>query len=194
MNKSESKYYNTALLMNKALAKLLNEKDFEYITVKEICDEAGVNRSTFYFHYESIYDLLEECVENANKTFLTYFNNGTEKFIEKLKNCPEEDLILITPEYLTPYLKFIKENKIFHQAAIKHAHIMNSYKKFDFLNKNIFKPIFDRFGIDANTENYMILYYLNGITAIINEWIKNGCKEEIEYIEKIIIKCVRPNL
>ena len=38
----------------------------------------------------------------------------------------------------------------------------------------------------------MIAYYLHGITAIINEWIKNGCKDEIEYIEKIIIKCVRP--
>ena len=40
----------------------------------------------------------------------------------------------------------------------------------------------------------MISYYLSGINAIINEWIKNDCKEEIDYIEQIIIKCVRPNL
>ena len=48
MNKSESKYYNTACLMDDALILLLEKKDFEYITVKEICNKAGVNRSTFY--------------------------------------------------------------------------------------------------------------------------------------------------
>ena len=51
MTKSESKYYNTALLMNQALIELLNKKDLKYITVKEICVKAGVNRSTFYLHY-----------------------------------------------------------------------------------------------------------------------------------------------
>ena len=35
MNKSESKYYNTALLMDEALLLLLEKKDYEFITVKE---------------------------------------------------------------------------------------------------------------------------------------------------------------
>ena len=47
MNKFESKYQNTARLMDEALILLLEDKDFEYITVKEICRKAGVNRSTF---------------------------------------------------------------------------------------------------------------------------------------------------
>ena len=51
MNRSESKYFNTARLMDDALIDLLSEKEFEYITVKEICEKAGVNRSTFYLHY-----------------------------------------------------------------------------------------------------------------------------------------------
>ena len=58
MNKSESKYFNTALLMNEALLLLLEKKDYEFITVTEICKKAGVNRSTFYLHYLSIDDLL----------------------------------------------------------------------------------------------------------------------------------------
>ena len=53
MNKNESKYFNTAVKMDKALVTLLEKKDFEYITVKEICDTAGVNRSTFYLHYDN---------------------------------------------------------------------------------------------------------------------------------------------
>ena len=74
MNKSESKYYNTALLMNSALVEILNKKEYEYITVKEICEKAGVNRSTFYLHYETIDDLLNETIENQNKQFFSYFN------------------------------------------------------------------------------------------------------------------------
>ena len=176
------------------IEEILNKKDFEFITVKEICEKAGVNRSTFYLHYETLNDLLVECLVNTNKKFITYFNKETKSFVEKLKNASIEELILITPEYLTPYLTYNKENKIIHQVAVKHSNIMNSYKMFNSLNNTIFKPIFLRFGIDEKTEHYMIAYYLNGITAIINEWIKNGCKDEIEYIEKIIINCVRPHL
>ena len=51
MNRSESKYFATAARMDEAFLELLEEKDFAYITVKEICEKAGVNRSTFYLHY-----------------------------------------------------------------------------------------------------------------------------------------------
>lgn len=52
MNKSESKYFATAARMDEAFLELIEKKDFAYITVKEICEKAGVNRSTFYLHYE----------------------------------------------------------------------------------------------------------------------------------------------
>ena len=82
MNKSESKYFNTALRMNEALITLLEKKDLEYITVKEICQTAGVNRSTFYLHYESVSDLVNETVETINARFLSYVLSGiTNMFI-----------------------------------------------------------------------------------------------------------------
>lgn len=193
MNKSESKYFNTALLMNQALIELLNKKDYEYITIKEICARAGVNRSTFYLHYEKIDDLLEECVENTSKQFFKYFDQNEEKFIEKIKTCSQDELILITPEYLTPYLTYIKDNKLIYQMAVKHSSIMKSYEKFNYLNKHIFQPVFQRFNIDERSANYIITFYLHGINAIINEWIKNNCRDEIGYIEDLIIKCIIPN-
>lgn len=179
--------------MNQALIELLNKKEFEFITVKEICLKAGVNRSTFYLHYETINDLLEETIENNYNNFLAYFNHEAEGFVQKLKTCDMAELNLITPEYLTPYLRYIKDNKIIHQVAVKNKLVMNSFQKFSSLNNRIFKPIFTRFGIDEKSQHYMIMYYLNGITAIINEWIKAGCKDDIEYIEDLIIKCIRPN-
>ena len=52
MHKPESKYFSTAKKMDLALMLLLKKKPFEYITVREICEAASVNRSTFYLHYE----------------------------------------------------------------------------------------------------------------------------------------------
>lgn len=57
MNRSESRYFATAARMDEAFLTLLAKKDFEYITVKEICEVAEVNRSTFYLHYETMSDL-----------------------------------------------------------------------------------------------------------------------------------------
>ena len=45
MNRSESRYFATAARMDEAFLTLLAKKDFEYITVKEICEVAEVNRS-----------------------------------------------------------------------------------------------------------------------------------------------------
>ena len=73
MNKNESKYFHTAIKMDEALITLLEKKDFEYITVKEICATAGVNRSTFYLHYENTSDLLEETTRYIIDKHLAYY-------------------------------------------------------------------------------------------------------------------------
>ena len=191
MNKSESKYYNTALLMNQALIELLNKEDYEFITIKEICKKAGVNRSTFYLHYDNIDDLLCESIENTNRNFLSYF---VEKRLDinKIKENEKDNLILITPEYLLPYLTYIKENKVVYQVSAKHPNLMQSLKKYNLLQKNILYPIFRRFDIKENQQKYFSAYYINGIYAIINEWVQDGCKDDINLILNVIMECVRP--
>ena len=111
MNKNESKYFNTAVKMDKALLSRLEKKDFEFITIKEICDTAGVNRSTFYLHYDNTSDLLQEATKYIIETFLSYFTIDTKPISNRYSEGELNNLIFITPEYLTPYLTFIKENK-----------------------------------------------------------------------------------
>ena len=94
MNRFESKYFNTASLMNESLLILLEKKELDYITVNEICKQAGVNRSTFYLHYESTNDLLEECIENMNKNFFNSFDETYKDALNKIKNAYFYSLIL----------------------------------------------------------------------------------------------------
>ena len=58
--KSDQRVRLTRQLLQKALLSLLQEKPIGAITVKELCAAAGVNRGTFYTHYQDIYALLEE--------------------------------------------------------------------------------------------------------------------------------------
>lgn len=120
MNKNESKYFNTALFMNEALLSLLEKKDFEYITVKELCNKAGVNRSTFYLHYETMNDLLNETINMIEKKFYSSFNKDL-KIDDLIKKDDEKDLILVTSEYLKPYLHFVFENRKVFKLALKRA-------------------------------------------------------------------------
>ena len=58
MNKNESKYFYTASLMNQALLTLLEKKDIEFISITELTKKAGVNRTTFYLHYENKFNIF----------------------------------------------------------------------------------------------------------------------------------------
>ena len=107
MNKSESKYFNTAVRFDKALLSLLEKKPFEYITISEICEKAEVNRSTFYLHYENTSDLLEETTAYVLDNFNSYFCVDTESITTKFANCDLEDLKFVNEKYLHPYLSFI---------------------------------------------------------------------------------------
>ena len=192
MNRSESKYFNTALLMDEALIKLLEVKDFEYITVKEICAKAGVNRSTFYLHYETIDDLLKETTEYYNEQFLKQFSFVPDQFVPSIHSAPLNELVLINSEYLRPYLSFIKEHKSVYQAAFKNSVCMQAERQFEDISEYVLKPIMKRFQIPEEEQPYWISFYIHGCTAIVQEWIKRNCEDPIENIEHIMIQCIRP--
>ena len=188
LNKSESKYYNTACLMDEALILLLEKKEYSYITIKEICQKAGVNRSTFYLHYETIDDLLSECIEYVGNKINKKFSN---KVINKqvIKDSGLENLLLITPEYLLPYLEFLKENKAIYKIAYSQPNVFKEQYIVNHLHKNIFEPILNRFLVPKNEQKYMMSFYLSGMGALMIEWIKNDCKEDIQTIINILLKC-----
>ncbi len=87
MNRAESKYFNTAVKMDLALISLLKKKSFEYVTVSEICKAAGVNRSTFYLHYETLGDLLDETAQYLFNDFLSYFTPDKSSISLNFKDC-----------------------------------------------------------------------------------------------------------
>lgn len=153
VKKSESKYFNTALRMDKAFLKILEKKDIEYITVKEICEVAGVNRSTFYLHYETIGDLLAESIQYMNEQFLEHMKLHSEVFISKIHECPLNELYLVTPEYLTPYLEYIVRNKRLFRTALKNSGSLGLDRTYNRMMNHVFIPILERFKLRKQIVN-----------------------------------------
>ncbi len=173
--------------MDEALLQLLEKKDFDYITVKEICVKAGVNRSTFYLHYESMNDLLEESLAYGYSRFTEKYDRSAIDR-EKLKTCPLEELYLITPKYIIPYLSVLKEYKKLFMAAISKPNLFKIPNSFQEAYQEIFEPILERYHVPQKERKYMLMFYVSGMHAVIIEWLKGGCEEDMEYIADLLVK------
>ena len=190
MNKSESKYFNTARKMDEALMVLLEKKAFDYITIKEICAEAEVNRSTFYLHYDNTRDLLEETLEYLNEKFNSYFQSNDIETAQKIESGSLDELMFITRENLEPYLNFIRDNKKIFKAVLDAPEIYASQSSYESLAELLFFPIMKRFDIPQKEQKYILLFYIKGIMGIIEEWLRNDCEDSIEFISGLIIKVI----
>lgn len=190
MNKSESKYFNTAVRMDEAFLALLEKKSFAYITVKELCEKAGVNRSTFYLHYETMADLEAESMEYLSRQFMQYMQPEDEDIAKRLQSCPVEELYLTTPKYLRPYLTFIQQYKrLFAEAeSIAPLRTQETYSK---LFRHVFSPILERFNVPENERRYMMEFYIRGLVGIVNQWLRDDCKDSIDHVIDVIRRCVR---
>lgn len=190
MNKFESKYFSTAKRMDEAFLELLDKKEFEYITVKEICEKASVNRSTFYLHYETMNDLLMEVGEYIGKRFAEYFNDDL-SIPQNIKESELNNLMFINDDYLTPWLTFIWDNKKLFQTFIKRHDILGMENNYTNIFNHVIRPVLERFEVKSEDHEYLFAFYVEGIVAIVKVWIRDGCTRPIEELIEIIKGCVR---
>lgn len=190
MTRSESKYFATAERMDAAFLELLEEKDFAYITVKEICARAGVNRSTFYLHYETIADLLAESAQHIIDEFLAYMPQDSAAHVSRLHDCPLEELYFMTPAYLTPYLTYIKEHRRVFRAAVEQASVLRMQDAYRQLNRHVLTPVLDRYQVPRADQTYLMRFFISGLMAIIDEWVQDDCRDSVEHVIDVMQMCI----
>lgn len=91
---------HTKRRLRKALTELLEQKPLQSITVRELCERAGINRGTFYMHYTDMYDLLQQLEDEM----LTDFR----KALEPLLRVKEKQLHPV--ELSTQIFQCLKDN------------------------------------------------------------------------------------
>ena len=99
--KTDARVRYTVHMIQNVFLELLKEKPVAKITVKEICGHAEINRSTFYKHYQDVYDLMEklenEAVEAFEKLLDSYVQNETVLALVTLLTSLRENRELLLP-------------------------------------------------------------------------------------------------
>lgn len=170
--------------MREALIKLLSKKRLEDITITELCAEAGVHRTTFYMHFDTISDLLDDITDSFSERFTSCFEKNQEALIKEIVTTSPDK---IKTGYIVPYLNFIKENKALSRARIlKRDRLKLRISPLEYLEDNVLKPFLKRRGVPDEYQEYYTAYFKNGSRAIAEEWLNNGCVESSDAIAEII--------
>ena len=99
----------TLLHLNNALVELLMQKDFDEITIQELCDRSMISKSSFYNYFEDKYDLLRFFFQTCkNAVTQTTDNSYTADAFPRLLDCAEQ-----YRDVIRDILKYNKENSTF---------------------------------------------------------------------------------
>ena len=173
MGGRQLRYFETAELMDEALLQLLADKDLEFITVKEICERAGVNRSTFYLHYETILNEMQEVDAEAVMSRI----DG---------NAPKEELYFVTSEFLEPYLRYIKANKRLFSTVLKRSEQLRLERYYEDMLSLVITPVLDRFKVPETDRGYLMAFFMKGLVAMLEHWISRDCADSVGYVSGMI--------
>lgn len=149
------------MLFKNALMDLLKEKgSVAKISVRELCDRAELNRSTFYAHYQEPNDLLIE-IE-------TELLDATEEHLKKIG--AENDIG--AHKYILSFLQYIRQNdKSFRTLLIDST---DPEFRSRFMQQSIIQFVDNlRIELPKELEQYIFSYILNGSTGIIIQWIRS---------------------
>lgn len=162
------------LLLRNALMDLLKQKgDVHKISVRELCEKAELNRSTFYAHYNEPKDLLEE-LENELLT-------STEEHLKKIG--AENDVG--AHKYILSFLKYIKDNDKPFRTLLIDSTGTNFRSKF--MQQSIIQFVENlEIVLSKDVEQYIYSYILNGSTGIIIQWIRSDYSIDENTICKLL--------
>lgn len=160
-------------LTKKAIAesfiKLVNEMPFDKITVKDIVEDCGVNRNTFYYHYSDIYALLEEIFENEAARVLSI-----DKSYDSWK-----DGFLEACSFALQNRKGIYHiyNSVSRRQIDTYLYRVTGKIMLDFIQK---QP--EIRGVPQEDIALIVEFYKCALVGMLLQWVDGGMKEDPEHI------------
>lgn len=149
------------ILLKNALMDLLSEKgSVTKISVRELCERADLNRSTFYAHYSEPKELLEEVEAELL--------DATREHLQKIS--AENDIG--AHRYLLSFLMYIKENDKPFRTLLIDAGDPEFRSKF--MQQSIIQFVENLdIAFPKEQEQYIYSYILNGSTGVIIQWMRS---------------------
>ncbi|WP_018751981.1 TetR/AcrR family transcriptional regulator [Paenibacillus sanguinis] len=150
----------TKLLLKQSLIKLLRDRNISKISVKELCNSADINRSTFYLHYANVYELLSQ----VEKEII----DNTHEYLAKIE-AHDHDI-----RYILAFLDYIKKNdELFTIMLFKTNEPVSFAQRL--INEVLLNiDSYLQLSVPEKVKPYTYAYLVNGCLAIIQEWIREN--------------------
>jgi len=164
------------MVIQNSFIQLLKEKPINKITVKEICELADINRSTFYKYYLDPYDWIEQAERECLKT--------SQEVIDRIDSTDIE--VLMTELFETIRANYEMFSIIFanHGNLLKEIFALYLEKAESRLKDTILQnPVGSR-----KWECYFRIY---GCTGIIGCWIKDGMEQSPKEVASHIASLIK---
>ena len=171
----DPRFARTKVAIHNAIIDLLRERNLSEITVSALCQRAGVNRNTFYAHYNN----PTEVVEEISKEFMQEFDKIATRQDKNLDIRVEVCRYLYEHRDVFSVLSSTNAEQTYLKIALAQAKKSTKtslfYEQSDYL-----PPYYDEF-------------IVGGCCFVLKEWIEKGAKESPEEIgltiHKLFMKC-----
>lgn len=158
-----------------ALKQMLTVKQIDKITVKDLVEICGVNRQTFYYHFDDVYDLLEWVFEeDANRVLPSevvyeHWRDDVMMFFKYLADNSVFALNIYNSNSRIYMLRYFKRRL---QGCIRSFAIIVSEGK----------------NIDRTDFEFVVEFYANGIVGLISQWLDLGMQLPKEITQDRFLK------
>ena len=159
----------TKKAISEGFKKTMCKKPFEKITISDITSECGLNRQTFYYHFQDKYELLN----------WIFYNDVVSPF-------KDDFTIENWSEQLLHILRILKENSKFYANAINTPY-GNEFRRYFFsvivkITDDILAQITEGYSIKDENMKFISEFFAYGIAGSIVKWVQTGMKESPENI------------
>lgn len=177
-NKTEDRRVKrTKRVLRECLFKLLKEKSINEISVKELTEAADVNRSTFYFYYKDIHDMVRQIQDEI----FDVFNETVIK--------PQASFVTVEDftEYIIRFLLFCKE----YESICKF--VVNNDPE-DFLATKIKVSLLEhipdskKFFPLSDSRAYLTGFAIYAIWNTVIDWMNDGMQTQPEEMAEFLAR------
>lgn len=187
--KTDHRTLYTQKNIQNSLLDVLYTKNFEQITVTEVCKRANITRATFYLHYKTLTDVLDELLTEALETAEKNIRNP-DKDIDQILNLlhNNKESPVIGHESMLPVTQKVgqlsKYHPIFKDETLS-SYVVN--KIYQSQRKKLVPAFMEHFSLSQKEAEMLVLFIING-TFSVNKAM-NWTKDESWYkIQAMLMK------
>lgn len=168
MNQKKNQgYQNTHRKIKNCVNSLMEQKALRQITVSEVCLLTSVNRSTFYAHFQDIYDVISQIGEDLEKELVEMY----------AASDLHEASVIIAKDYLRILLEHTLRHRFFYRAMLNDPANPVLMARMKLLKDEIISPLFDSLSVEPFEGDYYFTFSISGFVAVMRQWINANCPE-----------------